>query len=83
MSPVFKRENGFTSRIYSNEENRIHIHVLKSDSEAKYWLEPQIELAENNGFAEYELNKIKKIVEKYGNEFKSQYIRHIGKRVDD
>ena len=43
----------------------------------------KIELAENNGFAEYELNKIKKIVEKYGNEFKSQYIRHIGKRVDD
>ena len=40
-------------------------------------------LAENNGFAEHDINRIKKIVEKYGNEFKSQYIRHIGKRVDD
>ena len=83
MSPVFRRENGYSFRIYSNEESRIHIHVLKSECEAKFWLEPQVELAENNGFAEHDINRIKKIVEKYGSEFKSKFIQHIGKRVND
>ena len=83
MSPLFRRENGYSFRIYSNEESRMHIHVIKSECEAKFWLEPQVELAENNGFAEHDINRIIKIVEKYGNEFKSKFIQHIGKRVDD
>ena len=50
MSPKFKEQNGFVFKIYSNEEERMHIHVLKAENEAKYWLEPKIELAENFGF---------------------------------
>lgn len=29
MSPKFKEQNGFVFKIYSNEEERMHIHVLK------------------------------------------------------
>ena len=36
MSPVFKRENEYTFKIYSNEEERMHIHVLCGGHEAKY-----------------------------------------------
>ncbi len=50
MSPKFKEQNGFIFKIYSNEESRIHIHVVKAGNECKYWLEPGIELAENFGF---------------------------------
>ena len=50
MSPKFKEINGFVFKIYSNEEKRMHIHVVKAENEAKYWLEPNIELAENFGF---------------------------------
>jgi hypothetical protein len=32
-----------------------------------------IELAENFGFKEYELNEIKKIIEKHGNNFKEKW----------
>ena len=83
MSPVFKRERGYTFKIYSNEEERMHIHVMKDDCEAKVWLEPQVELAENDGFANHEINDIIKIVNTYADDLRDQYQRHIGKRIDD
>ena len=49
MSPVFRRDSEYTFKIYSNEEERMHIHVLCDGHEAKYWLEPQVELAKNTG----------------------------------
>ena len=61
----------------------MHIHVLHGNSEAKYWLEPQIELAWNDGIAEERLSKIKKIIEKNADRFKEQYKQHVGKRVND
>ena len=39
----------------------MHIHVLCNGKEAKYWLEPQVELAKNTGIPEHKLNEIKKI----------------------
>ncbi len=83
MSPVFRRESEYTFKIYSNEEVRMHIHVLYNGKEAKYWLEPQVELAKNIGIPEHKLNEIKKIVEKYADNFKEQFHQHIGKRIDD
>ena len=47
MSPVFHRESSYTFKIFSNEELRMHIHVFRDDFEAKFWLEPEVELAEN------------------------------------
>ena len=83
MSPKFKQEEGFVFRIFSNEEERKHIHVMKAENEAKFWLEPRIELAENFGFTNKDLKKITKMVEIYGDEFKRLYTEHIGRRVDD
>ena len=83
MSPVFKRESEYTFKVYSNEEDRMHIHVLHGRNEAKYWLEPQIELAWNDGIAEERLSKIKKIIEKNADRFKEQYKEHVGKRIND
>ncbi|MBQ8265988.1 MAG: DUF4160 domain-containing protein [Bacteroides sp.] len=83
MSPKFRKEEGFVFKIYSNEEERMHIHVVKAENEAKFWLEPVIELAENFGFNSKEIKKITKMVETYGNEFKEQFAAHIGRRIDD
>ena len=52
----------------------MHIHVMKDDCEAKVWLEPIVE---------HEINDIIKIVKTYANDFRDQYQRHIGKRIDD
>lgn len=58
-------------------------YVIHDGHEAKYWLEPQVELAENNGIAEERLTKIKKIVERNADRFKEQFKEHIGKRIND
>lgn len=83
MSLKFRKEDGFVFKIYSNEEERMHVHVVKAENEAKFWLEPVIELAENFGFNNKEIKKITKMVETYGNEFKQQFAAHIGRRIDD
>ena len=83
MSPVFGRESGYTFKIFSNEEERMHIHVVYERKEAKFWLEPLVELAKNSGFSEHELNNIRKIVERNAEQFKKQYKEHVGKRFDD
>lgn len=83
MSPKFKEINGFVFKIYSNEEKRMHIHVVKAENEAKYWLEPNIELADNFGFNTKELSFIEEILKDYGDDFKIKFARHTGKRLDD
>ena len=83
MSPKFREQNGFIFKIYSNEETRVHIHIIKADKEAKFWLEPKVELAENHGFNNKEIKFIEEIIDIYGDEFKIKFTRHIGKRLDD
>jgi hypothetical protein len=78
MSPTFKIESGYRFSIFSNEENRIHVHVFKENNSAKIWLEPIVELAENKGFPKNEVNKIIKIVLENEEEFKTKYREHIG-----
>ena len=58
MSPVFHRESSYTFKIFSNEELRMRIHVFRDNLEAKFWLEPEVELAENYGFKAHELRRI-------------------------
>jgi hypothetical protein len=77
MSPLFKEENGFAFRIFSNEENRMHIHVLKDNNEAKIWLEPDIKIEYNNGFKLQEIKKVLLIVKENEEEFKQKYREYI------
>jgi len=44
MSPTIFKENGFRFFFFSREESRMHVHVISGDGEAKFWLEPEIEL---------------------------------------
>lgn len=83
MSQKFKEQEGFVFKIYSNEEARMHIHVVKAEKEAEIWLEPTIELAYNHGFGSKEIKLILKISEENGECFKKQFASHIGKRIDD
>jgi len=83
MSPVFGRESGYVFKIFSNEEERMHVHVIYEKNEAKFWLEPKVELAKNSGFSEHELNAISKIIKRNEERFKRQYKEHISKRIDD
>ena len=61
----------------------MHIQVLKEDKEAKFWLEPKVEIAYKGDFSQHEINRIQQIVEVYADYFKQQYQLHIGRRIDD
>lgn len=60
MPTVFKTD-GFRFFFYSNEGDpleSLHIHILKAGAEAKFWLEPEIRLARNDGFDAKTLRKL-------------------------
>lgn len=48
MAPTIFREGSFRFFFFSREESRIHIHVAHTDGEAKFWLEPKIELSDES-----------------------------------
>ena len=48
---------------FSREEVRVHVHVVPGDGEAKFWLEPAIELVRNHRYATHQLTEIESIVE--------------------
>ena len=50
MRPTVFREGGFRFYFFSREESRMHVHVQGQSGEAKFWLEPAIELANTPAF---------------------------------
>jgi hypothetical protein len=49
VSPTVFRLRNYRFYFFSREEPRMHVHVLSPDGEAKFWIEPTIELAMNKG----------------------------------
>jgi hypothetical protein len=47
VSPTVFRSGGYRFYFFSREETRKHVHVHHAAGEAKFWLEPEIELARN------------------------------------
>ncbi|MEQ9210231.1 MAG: DUF4160 domain-containing protein [Pseudomonadales bacterium] len=78
MSPTIFRESGYRFFFFSREEQRRHVHVLGSDGEAKFWLEPEISMAKNHGLSDPQLAKIKKIVEDHKDELISAWDSYFG-----
>ena len=56
----------------------MHVHVISPDGEAKFWLEPEIALAANQGLGTTELNELLKVVEERQNEIREHWRRHFG-----
>jgi hypothetical protein len=64
--PVVFRERGFRLFFYSNEgspREPVHIHVERSDVEAKFWLKPDVRMAYNDGYDARTLRELLAIVE--------------------
>ncbi len=78
MSPTVFREGGFRFYFFSREETRMHVHVQGSDGEAKYWLEPAVELAHNYGLNERQLRSVKALIEAHADEIRRSWARHFG-----
>ena len=78
MSPTVFHERGYRFFLFSREENRMHVHINCADGEAKYWLEPAIELARNHGLSQPQLTKIRQIIEAHEHELINAWNSHFG-----
>lgn len=76
MSPTVFRERGYRFFFFSREEERIHVHIYCGDGEAKFWLEPQIELARNYRLSRSRLREIEQMIEEHYDELKTAWKDH-------
>ena len=76
MSPTVFREKGYRFFFFSREEEKIHVHVLSGDGEAKYWLEPEISLAKNYNLKPKQLREVETIIEAHLDELVGAWHEH-------
>ncbi len=64
MPEVF-RERGFRFFFYSNEgspREPVHVHVGRDQLEAKFWLDPEVRLAYNDGYNSRTLRELTDLI---------------------
>lgn len=78
MSPTIFNELGFRFFFYSRQEERMQVHVRSGSGDAKFWLEPDIELAENYGLRSGEIKLVRKLIEDHRDEIEERWKEHFG-----
>ena len=54
----------------------MHIHILSSNGEAKYWLEPEIALAKSFGYSNKQLSKVEQLIRRHQDELINAWQQH-------
>jgi hypothetical protein len=78
LSPTIFREGGFRFYFFSREESRRHVHVYCERGEGKFWMEPQIELAQNYGLSDREIQQARNLIKEHTDEIQSAWRKHFG-----
>jgi Domain of unknown function (DUF4160) len=76
MSATVFRHKEYKFFFFSREEKRMHVHVICSDGEAKFWLEPTIALANHYNLSAKVLNEIQKVIEERNDEICEAWKKH-------
>ena len=76
MSPTVFRIGNYRFYFFSREEQRLHIHVIAPDGEAKFWIEPIVSLDTYTGFSKRQLTRLQKLVEENKNEIVKSWKKH-------
>ncbi len=56
----------------------MHVHVYAGNGEAKFWMEPKIELAQNFGLSDKDLRTVQNLIEEHADEIRSAWCKHFG-----
>jgi hypothetical protein len=64
---------------FSREESRAHVHVQHVEGEAKFWLDPAVELAVNFGLKAPRLNEAAKLVQEHLDEIRNAWTKHFAR----
>jgi len=54
----------------------MHVHVVSGDGEAKFWLEPELQLAKTYRYNRQQLKEIESLIEEHYHELISAWQRH-------
>ena len=57
----------------------MHVHSYSAHGEAKFWLEPEIQLARNYGLKAADLRLIKGMIEEHKDEIQNAWRKHFGR----
>lgn len=77
--PLVFRWKGFRFHFFSNEGEPlepVHIHVTKDGLDAKFWLQPEVNVAYNKGFNARTLSALSRIVEDRRDEIERAWDEH-------
>jgi hypothetical protein len=70
LSPTNFRAAGYRFLFFSREEARMHVHVYHADGEAKVWMDPRLELAQNHGLSERRIATILRLIGEHEDEIR-------------
>ena len=56
----------------------MHVHVHGSSGEAKFWLEPRIELAQSYGMSARQINGVLRLIQEHEDEIRKAWKTHFG-----
>ncbi len=76
MSPTVFYFRNYRFFFFSREESLRHVHIRFPNGEAKFWLEPRIELAVSHGLLRKELKELSEIVEEKADEIRKHWDKH-------
>lgn len=79
VSPTIFRNGPYRFYFFSREEPRMHVHVQCPDGEAKYWLEPTVALAQNQGLTQPQIRATQALVEGHFDEIRSAWRQHFNR----
>jgi hypothetical protein len=57
----------------------MHIHVAGGGGEAKFWIEPAIELAQNHGMSDMELAAANRHIQEREDDIRKAWKQHFGR----
>lgn len=78
MAPTIVRDGQYRLFFFSREESRIHVHVAHADGEAKFWLTPQVSLANQTGLSAAQIRQAQAIVVAHLKEIQDAWHHHFG-----
>jgi hypothetical protein len=77
--PLVFRWKGFRFHFFSNEgdpREPVHVHVTKDGADAKFWLQPEVNVAYNKGFDARTLSALSGIIEERREEIERAWDEH-------
>lgn len=79
VSPTVFRAGGLRFYFFSREEPRVHVHAQAVRGEAKFWLDPEIELAQNYGLSGRRINRALQLIREHEDEIRAAWKAHFGR----